>query len=155
MSVQQQVQEFIALGFSGQDVRHIAVYVQPALTVRDGQLAQTHEAYVGESRGNFMVDFPTRFIFACMTSDWVFEEFELAGKTWPGIAVLPADADFNIHFGDPARRSVVVEDKCQDFFTYRYQFALRNTQTGELVVVDPGMTNGDRPDGDGGDGNGG
>jgi hypothetical protein len=144
--VQKQVERFKALGFSARDVRHIAVYVDPSITEIDGQLVQTHTAYVGERDGNFFIDFPTDMIFVVMTDGWEFERFELGGKTWDGIAVMPEDSDFEVSFGDEGRQSVVVFDKCQCFFTYRYQIVLRNQQTGERVVVDPGVGNGDRPD---------
>jgi hypothetical protein len=144
--VQKQVERVKALGFTGRDVRHIAVYVDPSIKEIDGELVQTYSAYVGERDGNFFIDFPTDMIFVVMTDGWEFERFELGGETWDGIAVMPEDSDFEVRFGDKGRQSVVVYDKCQCFFTYRYQIVLRNQQTGERVVVDPGVGNGDRPD---------
>lgn len=144
--VHKQVERIKALGFSGRDVRHIAVYVDPSISVVDGELVQTHTAYVGERDGNFFIDFPTDMIFVVMTEGWEFERFELGGKIWDGIAVMPEDADFEVSFGDENQQSVVVLDRCQCFFTYRYQIVLRNQQTGERVVVDPGVGNADRPD---------
>lgn len=142
--VQTQVERVKALGFSGRDVRHIAVYVEPAITEKDNELVQTYSAYVGERNGNFFVDFPTDMIFVVMTQGWEFERFELDGKVWDGIAVMPEDTDFEVSFGDEGRQSVVVLDRCNEFFTYRYQIVLRNQETGQRVVVDPGVENEDR-----------
>lgn len=142
--VQSQVERVKALGFSGSDVRHIAVYVEPAITEIDNELVQTFSAYVGERNGNFFIDFPTDMIFVVMTQGWEFERFELDGKVWDGIAVMPEDTDFEVSFGDDGRQSVVVLDRCNEFFTYRYQIVLRNQETGQRVVVDPGVENEDR-----------
>jgi hypothetical protein len=105
---------------------------------------QTFSAYVGERNGNFFIDFPTDMIFVVMTQGWEFERFELDGKVWDGIAVMPEDTDFEVSFGDDGRQSVVVLDRCNEFFTYRYQIVLRNQETGQRVVVDPGVENEDR-----------
>lgn len=145
MSVANHVAVAKSLGFTGKDVRHIGVYIQPKIKEENGALVQTHCAYVGEGSGDYNADFPTDFIFISTDENWVFEPFDLAGKTWDGLAMLPEDGDFTISFGDANRRSVIVEDRCQCFFTYRYQIVLRHVQTGELVVVDPGMSNADRP----------
>ncbi|HBU61835.1 MAG TPA: hypothetical protein DEB67_05325, partial [Oceanicaulis sp.] len=72
------------------------------------------------------------------------ERFELDGRTWDGIAIMPSDQDFEVAFGDDGRQSVIVIDKCNCFFTYRYQVVLRNSQTGQRIVVDPGFGNTDR-----------
>jgi len=113
--VQSQVERVKALGFSGRDVRHIAVYVEPAITEIDNELVQTFSAYVGERNGNFFIDFPTDMIFVVMTQGWEFERFELDGKVWDGIAVMPEDTDFEVSFGDDGRQSVVVLDRCNEF----------------------------------------
>lgn len=155
MSVEQSVQFAISLGHPGRDIRHVSVYVEPKIAEENGQLVQRHAAYVGDGNGDFSVDFPTDFIFMSVTDDWVFETFDLAGKTWEGIAFFPADDDIIIRFGDVNKTSVIVEDKCKCFFTYRYQMVLKNTVTGERVIVDPGVGNKDRPPFGGGGGGGG
>jgi hypothetical protein len=142
--VQQQVERIKALGLPGLDVRHIGVYVEPSLRVEGQDLVQTHAAYVGENDGNFAIDFPTKLIFVIMSGGWEFERFELDGRSWDGIAILPSDHDFQVVFGDPERQSVIVLDDCRCFYTYRYQIALRNRRTGERVVVDPGVENRER-----------
>jgi len=152
LSVEHQVQFAKSLGHPGRDVRHVGVYVEPKIVEEGGQLVQRHGAYVGEANGDFSVDFPTDFIFMSVTKDWVFESFELGGKTWDGIAFLPADGDFKVSFGDANKSSVIVEDECKCFFTFRYQMVLRNTVTGERVIVDPGVDNKDRPPTNGGGG---
>ena len=142
--VEKQVERIKALGLPGLDVRHIGVYVQPTVREIDGELVDTFAAYVGEGDGNFSIDFPTRLIFVIMANDWQFDQFELAGRIWDGIAIMPPDHDFEVKFGDPNRQSVIVFDKCDCFITYRYQVVLRNTKTGQRIVVDPGFGNRDR-----------
>ncbi|WP_440958946.1 hypothetical protein ACFELO_02220 [Oceanicaulis sp. LC35] len=142
--VQKQVERIKALGLPGLDIRHIGVYVQPSVREVDGELVDTFTAYVGEHEGNFSINFPTKMIFVIMAQDWAFEQFDLDGRTWDGIAVMPSDQDFIVTFGDDTRQSVIVIDECKRFFTYRYQVVLRNTKTGERLVVDPGVGNQDR-----------
>ena len=142
--VDKQVELVKALGHPGLDVRHIGVYVQPTVREIDGELVDTFAAYVGENEGNFSINFPTKLIFVIMTGGWEFEQFKLDGRTWDGIAVMPSDEDFEVFYGDEGRRSVIVIDKCKCFFTYRYQVVLRNSWTGQRIVVDPGVGNGDR-----------
>lgn len=154
MSVEQQVQFAKSLGHPGRDIRHVGVYVEPKIVEENGQLVQRHGAYVSEETGDFTVDFPTDFIFISVAKDWVFEQFDLGGKTWDGIAFFPADGDITVRFGDTNKTSVIVEDECKCFFTYRYQMVLRNTVTGERVIVDPGVGNKDRPPTGGGGGGG-
>lgn len=146
MTVSNQVQHFKSLGFSGKDVRHIGVTVYPALVLENGQPVKRHKVYIGEEDGNYRVDFPTDFVFAIISSGWVFESFELGGKTWPGLAIYPDDADFAVKFGDDSHTSVVMTDHCGRFCVHRYQIVLRNTSTGEIAVSDPSTSNGDRPD---------
>ena len=143
--VHQQVERIRALGLPGLDVRHIGVYVEPSVRVVGNDLVQTHSAYVGDNDGNFSIDFPTKLIFVIMSGGWEFERFDLDGRSWDGIAIMPSDHDFEVIFGDPDRQSVIVIDNCQCFFTYRYQIVLRNRETAERVVVDPGFGNKDRP----------
>jgi len=142
--VDKQVERVKALGLPGLDVRHIGVYVQPTVREVDGELVDTFAAYVGEHEGNFSINFPTKMIFVIMTGGWEFEQFDLAGRTWDGIAIMPPDHDFEVSFGDDGCQSVIVIDKCKCFFTYRYQVVLRNSQTGQRIVVDPGVGNNDR-----------
>lgn len=142
--VDKQVERIKALELPGLDVRHIGVYVQPTVREVGDELVQTFAAYVGENEGNFSINFPTKLIFVIMTGGWEFERFELDGRTWDGIAIMPSDQDFEVAFGDDGRQSVIVIDKCNCFFTYRYQVVLRNSQTGQRIVVDPGFGNTDR-----------
>ena len=142
--VEKQVERVKALGFPGLDIRHIGVYVQPTVREVDGELVDTFAAYVGEQDGNFAINFPTKMIFVIMSKGWKFEQFQLDNRVWDGIAVMPSDPDFEVYFGDDRRQSVVVIDKCKCFFTYRYQVVLRNSETGQRLVVDPGVDNEDR-----------
>lgn len=146
MSVAKQVTQFKGLGFSGRDVRHIGVYVMPSVEIENGASVQSMKVYIGEGTGDFSVNFPTDFIFASMSPEWVFDEFEVAGKTWPGLAIFPDDGDFAVSFGDADRKSVVLQDACQAFCTHRYQIVMKNTATGERVATDPSVKNGDRQD---------
>lgn len=138
-----QVDQFQSLGFTGKDVRHIGVHVQPAVVIVDGAPVETHKIFIGNGDGEFAVDFPTDLIFASMTEGWVFERFALAGRDWDGIAVLPDDGDFSISFGDEARKSVVVQDVPAHFFTHRYQIVMHNAATDEVISTDPSIKNGD------------
>ena len=142
--VEKQVERIKALGLPARDIRHISVYIQPTVHEVDGELVDTFAAYVGEGSGNYLIDFPTKLIFVIMADGWEFDQFELAGRTWDGIAVMPADHDFEVSFGDPNRQSVIVFDKCDCFFTYRYEVVLRNKKTGQRIIADPGFGNGDR-----------
>ena len=146
MNIPNQITRFKALGFTAKDVRHIAVYVEPAVEIRDGAIIQTHKISIGEANGDYAVDFPTEFIFLSMDPAWVFESFDLAGKTWPGLALFPDDGDFAVRFGDAGQRSIVLDDACQCFYGHNYQLVMRNTQTGELIATDPTVHNGDRQD---------
>jgi len=147
MTATAQTTLFENMGCTPKDLRHIGIYVQPAIDVRDGQVVQTNKIYIGEGDGNYAVDFPTEFVFLSMDSDWVFEPFELAGQTWPGIAILPVTGDFHLQFKNDQHNCVVINDDCKCFFAHRYQILMRNTKTGELICTDPSIKNGERQNG--------
>ncbi|TGY88194.1 hypothetical protein E5163_10195 [Marinicauda algicola] len=144
MSIPSQVQRFESLGLSARNILHIGVHVLPATEVKDGQFVETHKIYVGEGSGNFGVDFPTDLIFASMSEDWAFENFDLAGKNWPGLAIFPDDGDFTVEFGDSGQNSVLLKDACKAFCAHRYQIVMRHKTTGQLIATDPTIDNRDR-----------
>lgn len=146
MSITTQTKAFAELGYEPMDLRHIGVYVQPAIEVKDGEKRDTHKIYIGEGDGDFSIDFPTRLVFLSMTEDWVFESFKLAGQEWPGLSITPAGGDFTVR-GAHDGKAVIVDDKCDCFFAFRYQVMMKNTKTGEIVVTDPTFKNGDRQGG--------
>lgn len=147
MAVSDHVARFVSLGFGSKDVRHISVSVYPALELApDGEPMSGHKMYIGSDNGDLSTDYPTDYIFVLSDENWVFESFDLAGKTWPGLAILPDDGDYTVTFGDPGQRSVILSDKCGKFYTHRYQMMIRNTQTNELVITDPSSKNADRDD---------
>ena len=144
MSIESQVQLFKSLGFSGKDLRHVGVSVEPCVEVRDGALVQTHKIYVGGAIADFSVDFPTEFVLVSVNTNWAFDSFELDGQTWPGIAVFPTDGDFEVRFGDKDQLSVVLYDGCKCFYAHRYQVVMRHRKTGEATATDPSVQNIDR-----------
>ena len=144
MSIKDQIAIFKSLGFGELDVRHIGVYVKPCVQAESGKLKETHKIYIGEGNGDFKVDYPTQFIFVSMNQEWVFESFDLAGKTWPGLAIFPDNGDFSIKFGDSKQYSIVLNDACTAFCAHRYQVVMKNKTTGEIIATDPSVENGDR-----------
>mgnify|MGYP006274572981 FL=1 len=136
-------EKFASLGFPDKDKRHIGVYVMPATEVRNGDLVETHKIHIGNGTGDMRINYPTELIFGSMIEPWVFERFTLAGRDWEGMAFLPDDGDFQVKFGDPDQKTVVVTDTPAHFFTHRYQIVMRNTDTGEIVTTDPGGANDD------------
>ena len=146
MTVGKPTDKFASLGFPGKDKRHIGIYVMPAMEVRDGALVETHKIHIGNGTGDMRISYPTELIFASMIEPWIFERFTLAGREWEGMAFLPDDGDFEVKFGDPEQKSVVVTDTPAHFFTHRYQVVMRNTDTGEIITTDPGTGNDDEQD---------
>lgn len=135
------------LGHSGRDIRHVLVRVFPKAEPAAGGVAARHQVFVGSHLGDFRTGFPTDYIFASASQDWVFETFELGGKTWEGIALFPDDGDFEVGFADPAQRSVRVRDACEKHYAHRYQIVMRNIVTGEIAVCDPVIGNEDQEHG--------
>lgn len=138
-----QVEKFQALGYTGKDIRHVAVHVLPSVKIVDNAVVEHNKIYIGNYQGDFTINFPTDIIFASLCEGWVFERFELEGRQWDGVAFVPDDGDFTVSFGDQDRVSVIVSDVPKHFFTHRYHMVMRNTVTGERVATDPGTTNGD------------
>ena len=134
---------FKSLGFSGRDLKQIAVNVYPYMFERDGKLVQGWKAYAGTRHGDIRSGLPTDYVFAVTDSDWEFVEFELAGKTWPGLAIYPDDGDATVEFGDRERRSVILRNSCDCLYMHRYQLVLKHRKTGEIAICDPGSGNED------------
>ncbi|PHS28479.1 MAG: hypothetical protein COA84_01460 [Robiginitomaculum sp.] len=128
---------FKSAGFTGVDIRHIAVRVYPYSEIKDGKLVEAHRVYIGSKKGDIRASTPTDYIFVCASKDWVFHEFELANEKWPGLALFPKSGDYSLKFGDAQQKSVLLHDNCKVFYTHRYQIILRNTKTGELASCDP------------------
>lgn len=144
MAARSDTEIFTGAGHDGPNVLHILVRVYPYQEVAAGAAQNAHKVYVGAGAGDFQATYPTRFIFALADDDWEFHEFELGGVTWPGLAVFPQSDDFEVSFGDPERRSVVLNDACEIMKASRYQIIVRHRQTGELASCDPTIENGDR-----------
>lgn len=144
MTARNDTEIFSQAGHNGTNVLHILVRVFPYLEVIAGKAQSGHKVYVGAASGDFQVTYPTRFIFVLADEEWEFHEFELDGTTWPGLAVYPQSGDFEVSFGDPERKSVVLHDACEIMKSYRYQLVVRHRQTGELASCDPAIENGDR-----------
>ena len=132
---------FQNLGYSGRDFKQIAVNVYPYLFEEGGQLIQGWKAYAGTQHGDIRSGLPTDYVFATTDPDWEFFEFELGGKTWPGLAIYPDDGDAMVEFGDDDHRSVVLKNECERLYIHRYQLVLRHKHTGEFAICDPGSTN--------------
>jgi hypothetical protein len=135
---------FKSLGFTGVDIRHIAVRVYPYAEVINGKMSESFRVYTGEGLGNYPTGNTTDFIFASMDEEWVFHEFVMGGVTWEGVCVYPIDGDFSVSFASPARRAVIVKDACKKHFTHRYQIIMKNIKTGELATNDPMVANEDQ-----------
>ncbi|GGH04560.1 hypothetical protein GCM10007420_21300 [Glycocaulis albus] len=144
MTARSDTEIFTGAGHEGPNVLHILVRVLPYQEVASGAAQNAHKVYIGAGSGDFQATYPTRFIFALADEDWEFHEFELDGKTWPGLAIFPQSDDFEVSFGDPERRSVVLDDACEIMKAYRYQIIVRHRQTGELASCDPAIENSDR-----------
>lgn len=144
MAVKSDTEIFEGAGHQGPNVLHILVKVFPYSEIVAGEARPAHKVYIGSGTGDFQANYPTRFIFALADEDWEFHQFELDGKTCPGLALYPQSDDFEVSFGDAERRSVVLYDACEVMKTYRYQIVLRHKQTGELASCDPAISNGDR-----------
>ncbi len=138
------INTFKNLGFTGTDIRHIAVRVYPYAEVLNGKLVKAHRVYTGEGSGDFHAGNETNFIFASMDEGWVFHEFEMDGITWEGISIYPKDGDFTVAFSDQSRRAVILNDACNKLYSHRYQIVMRNVATGELATNDPVVDNGDQ-----------
>ncbi|WP_420430616.1 hypothetical protein [Hyphobacterium sp.] len=134
---------FRSLGFSGRDLKHVAVNVYPYAYEQGGKLVEGWKAYAGTQHGDIRSGLPTDYIFAVTGKDWAFAEFELAGKSWKGLALYPDDGDATVEFGDTDRRSVILRNSCDCLYMHRYQLVLKHRQTGEYAICDPGSTNED------------
>ncbi|WP_421784918.1 hypothetical protein [Hyphobacterium sp.] len=132
---------FQSLGFSGKDVKQIAVNVFPYMFEQGGQLVAGWKAYAGTHCGDIRSSLATDYIFAVTDPDWEFAEFELGGKTWPGLSIYPDDGCATVAFGDENRRSVILQNTCDKLYTHRYQLVLKHRQTGEIAICDPGSGN--------------
>lgn len=141
MAVNPETQFLQSKGYSGRDIRHVTVRVFPAMAAENGALTPRHKAYAGNGAGDFATSVETDFIFVSADSDWEFQSFELGGQTWPGLAVFPADGDFDVRFGDDGPSSVVMTDRCNCLYTHRYQLVLRHRSTGEFALLDPEVGN--------------
>lgn len=135
---------FKSLGFTGIDIRHIAVRVYPYVEVINGKLVEAFRVYTGESSGNYAAGCTTDFIFISMDKDWVFHEFQMAGKTWQGMAVFPTDGDFSASFTDTSQQAVILNDTCKKHYAHRYQIVMKNKITGALATNDPVVDNEDQ-----------
>jgi len=145
-----QTQEiFMAIGHSGHDIRHICVTVYPYTFDEGGVLRQGWKAYAGTKKGDIETCVPTDYIFALADNDWEFMEFEVGGKTWPGLAIFPDNGDHLVEFGDENRQSIILHNLCEQLYVHRYQLVVRNKLTGEIAVCDPDSNNGQGPGGGG------
>ena len=125
------------------DTRRVDVRIYPKLELREDGTVEAHAVHFGLKHGNLSADYPTDFIFIA-PEGWRFYEFHLAGRTWPGVSVFPEDSDFEVAFGDDARKTVVMTDPCGSYYPHFYQLVLENIATGELATTDPSADNGDR-----------
>ena len=132
---------FTQAGHKGVDTRHITLRVFDVVDTENGQLVTKKKVFIQGGDGNFTVDIPTFFVFAILEKGWVFEPFEQDGKTWPGLAVTPDNGDFTVTADDPAKRTVVMHDKCKHFCFYRYQIVLKHEATGAIATTDPSVQN--------------
>ena len=133
---------FKSLGYSGRDSRHITVRVFPCVEIEGGALKSRWKVHIGNDNGDLEACIATDYIFASSDPDWEFFEFELGGKTWPGLAIHPIDSDFEVEFGKSGPQSIILKDQCGTFNMHRYQLVLRNKTTGEFAICDPGAGNG-------------
>ena len=133
---------FLSAGLSARDLRHIVVNVFPHAAVdANGQVTQSWKAYAGTQNGDLRTGLPTDYIFLSRDPDWEFIEFELNGKTWPGLAVYPDTGDYTVQFADESHRAVKLMTQCEILLTSRYHLVLRHRTTGAIAICDPGTNN--------------
>jgi len=120
------------------------VRVYPAIEINGGDLKEGWKVHIGNGNGDLEACIATDFVFASSNPDWEFVEFELAGKSWPGLAIFPDDDDFDVEFGQSGPQSIILKDHCGTFYMHRYQLVLKNKTTGEFAICDPGGGNGDQ-----------
>ena len=135
---------FLKAGYSGEDVRHIALRVYSVLDTENGKLIQKRKVFIEGGDGDFNVDTPTRFVFGVMEEGWKFETFEQGGKSWPGLCVTPDDGDFEVISNDPTGKTLEMFDKCTSYCLHRYQIVLKHEKTGEIATTDPSVQNSER-----------
>lgn len=129
---------FTKAGLTARDVRHIVVNVFPHAAVDGGgQVTQSWKAYAGTHNGDLHTGLPTDYIFLSFDPDWEFIEFELGGKTWPGLAVYPDTSAYTVQFADESHRAVKLMTQCESFLTSRYHLVLRHRTTGAIAICDP------------------
>lgn len=113
---------FQRLGADGHDLRHIAVTVIPHLNP-DGSEGFRLDVSGGD---RFSVNVPTRFVFSSMDENWVFSEFQLAGRVHQGVAIFP-DGEVQASFGEN-RRTVIIDNPCTTPGVFNCQLVLTPAQ---------------------------
>ena len=138
------------LGLSGRDIRHIPLLVYPKPKLEDNQWVDSVGIAFTNGIGELKTSRPVDFIFYLVDAhgkvpeEFEFAEIEIGGKTWEGIYIYP-HRGITVTFGKTRKVVVMSDEMTHDFWRHPFSIAIKNTKTGELYELDPGVGGEDEP----------
>ena len=145
------------LGLAGRDIRHIPLLVYPKPKLENNQWVDSVGIAFTNGIGELKTSRPVDFIFYLVDADgkvpkeFEFAEIEIGGKTWEGIYIYP-HRSITVNFGASRKVVVMKDEMTHDFWRHPFSIAIKNSQTGELYELDPGVGGEDEPRTGGGPG---
>lgn len=138
------------LGLSGRDIRHIPLLVFPKPKLEDNRWVDSVGIAFTNGTGELKSARPADFYFYLVDADgnspdsFEFAEIEIGGETWEGIYIYPCRG-LSVKFAHNRKVVVMSDDVCGDYWRHPFSIAIRDTQTGQLYELDPGVGNEDTP----------
>lgn len=141
------------LELTGKDTLHIYIRMVQDIAIKDNQVVETFRPLFPYGDGSISAYNPTTWHFMIvknnesggleLDSDWVFEPFKLGTESCNGIMVT--GCGYKAEFGKTAQHIILNNFGAQRGCAQKYSMLFRNVKTGELIALDPGVEDKDRP----------
>jgi hypothetical protein len=138
------------LGLSGRDIRHIPLLVYPKPKLEDNEWVDSVGIAFTNGIGELKTSRPVDFIFYLVDAhgkvpkEFEFAEIQIGGKTWEGIYIYPCRG-ITVTFGKSRKVVVMSDEVTHDLWRHPFSIAIKNTKTGQLYELDPGLGSEDEP----------